>query len=89
MKFQTKLSASTMAMSILFGVGASGFAKNLPSDAAATVNGQIIPEKLVQAFIKNNCEALGIDVQTEEGRKQLPKVRAAVIDEMIERTIEG
>lgn len=76
-----------MAMSILFGVVASGLANNLPSDTAATVNGEKIPEKLVQAFITNNCVALGINLQTEEGKKQLPKVRAAVIDEAIERTL--
>lgn len=61
----------------------------LPEGVAATVNGQPIPEKLVQAFIKNNCDALGIDLRTEEGKSQLPKVRVAVIGELIERALIG
>ena len=59
----------------------------LPEGAAASVNGEAIPEKLVQTFIKNNCEALGIDRTTEEGKQKIPKVRAAVLDELIDRTL--
>lgn len=61
--------------------------KALPEDVAATVNGQPIAEKIVQSFIANNCAALGIDPQTEDGKSKIPKVRAAVLDELIERAL--
>ena len=62
-------------------------AAELPLGIAATVNGRALSEKVVESFIANNCAALGIDPKSEAGQAKLPEVRAAVLDEMIERSL--
>lgn len=60
-----------------------------PPGAAALVNGAPIPQTLVDAFLANNKEALGLDLNpaTETGRANLAKNRAAILDELIDRAL--
>jgi parvulin-like peptidyl-prolyl isomerase len=62
-------------------------AKSLPPDAAARVNGEILPERIVAAFLQNGQEELGIDPNTEEGGTKLAQLRKHIIDEQIERLL--
>jgi parvulin-like peptidyl-prolyl isomerase len=58
-----------------------------PPDAAATVNGQIIPKHIVDVFLNNDREALNLDTGTEAGRKQLAELPAAIVDELVDRAL--
>lgn len=60
-------------------------AQVLPADAAGVVNGEILPQRIVDAFIQNGVEALGIVANDDEGRKKLANLREAIIDEQIGR----
>lgn len=60
---------------------------SLAAGAAASVNGQVISEKLVQTFIKNGREALGLDPESDEGKRKLATLRSGIIDELIERAL--
>lgn len=60
---------------------------DLPRETAAIVNGESIPRQLVDVFLKNDREALGLTAKTEEERKQLASLPAAILDELIDRAI--
>ncbi len=60
---------------------------SLPADAAATVNGQAIPRRLVEAFLKNDREALGLDPANDADRAKLARLPAAILDELVERAL--
>lgn len=53
----------------------------------AVVNGEGIPERIVQAFLLNDQEALQIDPRSEDGKKQLAELRQNIINEQIERML--
>jgi foldase protein PrsA len=59
----------------------------LPADTAAVVNGEQIPEKIVQAFLQNDQEAVGSYKDDEEGRKKLAELREAIVQESIDRIL--
>ena len=59
----------------------------LPADAAATVNGQPIPRHLVDVFLKNDREALGLDPTNDADRTRLASLPAAILDELVERAL--
>lgn len=59
----------------------------LPPDAAALVDGQTIPKHLVEVFLKNDREALGLTPQTDEGRTHLASLPAAILDELVDRAL--
>jgi foldase protein PrsA len=73
------------AASCILGLAAN--AKQLPTDVAATVNGQPIPEKLVQSFLANDQEAVGAYPNNDEGHKKLSELRQAIINELIDRVL--
>ncbi len=59
----------------------------VPSGVAATVDGRSIPRRLVEAFLRNGREALALDPASAAGRETLGKLRAAIIDELVERSL--
>ena len=59
----------------------------LPPDAAALVNGQPIPKHLVEVFLKNDREGLGLTAKTAEERARLASLPAAILDELIDRAL--
>lgn len=59
----------------------------LPPGAAVTVNSRAIPQKIVDSFLKNGREALQLEPDTDEGRAKLAQLRAAIIDEQIDRAL--
>ena len=59
----------------------------LPADTAATVDGQAIPRSLVETFLKNDREALGLDPAKDADRARLADLPAAILDELVERTL--
>jgi parvulin-like peptidyl-prolyl isomerase len=59
----------------------------LPADSIARVNGQPIPNKLVEIFLQNDQEAVGAYPNTEEGRKKLAELREAIIAELVDRAL--
>lgn len=61
--------------------------QEMPAGVAAVVNGQPIPEKLVDAFLTNGREELKIDPATEEGKTKLVQLRKHIIDEQIDRLL--
>lgn len=62
-------------------------ASPLPAGVVATVNGQPIPERLVETFLRNGREALEINPATGDGLRQLAKLREGIISELIERAL--
>jgi parvulin-like peptidyl-prolyl isomerase len=53
----------------------------------ATVNGQSIPTKLYEMYLKNGREALGLDPNTDEGKKKLEQLREGIVSELIDRAL--
>ena len=64
-------------------------AETLPPGAAASVNGTLIPQRLVDTFLTNSREALGLnlDPATDAGRTNAEKARRAILDELVNRTL--
>jgi parvulin-like peptidyl-prolyl isomerase len=60
--------------------------ETLPSDAIASVNGHVIPEKLFSSLVRNNREVFRVDSDKENAGK-LKRVRQAVLEELIERAL--
>jgi parvulin-like peptidyl-prolyl isomerase len=58
----------------------------LPS-VVATVNGHSIPTKLYEMYLKNGSEALEIDPESDDGRRQLEELREGIVSELIDRAI--
>lgn len=59
----------------------------LPAGAAALVDGQAIPQRFVDAFLRNDQEALEINPATAAGREQMARLRGGVLDELIDRAL--
>ncbi len=53
----------------------------------ATVNGKEIPTKLYQMYLKNGREALGLDPNTDEGRRKIDQLREGIVSELIDRAL--
>jgi parvulin-like peptidyl-prolyl isomerase len=53
----------------------------------ATVNGHPISTKLYEMYLKNGRAELGLDTNTEEGRRKLDQLREAIVSELIDRTL--
>ncbi len=53
----------------------------------ATVNGHSIPTKLYEMYLKNGREALEIDPESDDGRRQLEELREGIVSELIDRAI--
>ncbi|MBE7158065.1 MAG: SurA N-terminal domain-containing protein, partial [Rhodospirillales bacterium] len=60
---------------------------NLPADTAAVVNGQAIPRHLVDVFLKNDREALGLDPARDADRARLAGLPAAILEELVQRAL--
>lgn len=72
---------------LLPAAGAGAENPTLPAGAAVTVNGEVIARRLVDTFLRNGQEALEINPATDEGRERLTRLRAGVLDELIERAL--
>lgn len=87
------------AVTILaLGALVAGCTSNTPApanaNAAATlppvvaiVNGQSIPTKLYEMYLKNGQEGLGLDPNSEQGRQKLDQLREGIVSELIDRTL--
>jgi parvulin-like peptidyl-prolyl isomerase len=53
----------------------------------ATVNGQEISTRLYEMYLKNGREALGLDPNTDEGRKKVDQLREGIVSELIDRLL--
>jgi parvulin-like peptidyl-prolyl isomerase len=53
----------------------------------ASVNGQPIPTRLYEMYLKNGREALGIDPNTDEGKKKIEQLREGIVSELIDRAL--
>jgi parvulin-like peptidyl-prolyl isomerase len=53
----------------------------------AIVNGHSIPTKLYEMYLKNGSEALEIDPNSDDGRRQLDDLREGIVSELIDRAI--
>jgi peptidyl-prolyl cis-trans isomerase C len=53
----------------------------------ATVDDHPIPTKLYEMYLKNGREELGLDPNTEEGRRKLEQLEEGIISELIDRTL--
>lgn len=58
----------------------------LPS-VVATVNGRTISSKLYEMYLKNGRAELGLDSNTEDGRRKIDQLREAIVSELIDRTL--
>lgn len=53
----------------------------------ATVNGRPISSKLYEMYLKNGREGLGLDTNTDEGRRKLDQLREGIVSELIDRML--
>lgn len=53
----------------------------------AIVNGRSISSKLYEMYLKNGRAELGLESNTEEGRRKLDQLREAIVSELIDRTL--
>jgi parvulin-like peptidyl-prolyl isomerase len=58
----------------------------LPS-IVATVNDRPIQTKLYEMYLKNGREELGLDPNTEDGRRKLEQLKEGIVSELIDRTL--
>ena len=60
---------------------------DLPAGTAALVNDEAIARQLVETFLKNDREALGLDPANEADRAKLAHLPAAILDELVQRAL--
>lgn len=62
---------------------------SLPSPPAlvATVGGRPVTAKLYEMYLRNGREGLGLDSNTEEGRRKLDLLREGIVSELIDRAV--
>ncbi len=72
---------------LLSTAGARAETPALPAGTAAIVNGEAIPQRVVDAFLRNDQEALEINPVTLAGRDLLSRLRGGVLDELIDRAL--
>src|SRR5437588_515032 len=53
----------------------------------ATVNDRPIPTKLYEMYLKNGRDALGLDQNSDEGRRKLDQLKEGIVSELIDRTL--
>lgn len=53
----------------------------------ATVNDKPISTKLYEMYLRNGREELGLDPNTEEGRRKLEQLKEGIVSELIDRTL--
>ncbi len=58
-----------------------------PTAVVATVNGRPISSKLYEMYLKNGRESLGLDANTEDGRRKLDQLREGIVSELIDRML--
>src|ERR1043165_4917653 len=58
----------------------------LPS-IVATVNDRPIQTKLYEMYLKNGRDELGLDPNTEDGRRKLEQLKEGIVSELIDRTL--
>ena len=56
-------------------------------EVVATVNGRHVPAKVYEMFVRNGREALGLDENTDEGRRKLMELREGIVSELIDRAV--
>jgi parvulin-like peptidyl-prolyl isomerase len=83
-----------IATALVLGVLLVACTSNTPSQSSsaatqtvATVNGSPISSKLYEMYLKNGRAELGIDSNSEEGRRKLDQLREAIVSELIDRTL--
>ncbi|HEV2881565.1 MAG TPA: peptidylprolyl isomerase [Pyrinomonadaceae bacterium] len=58
-----------------------------PDEIIATVNGNPVSRKFYEMFLRNGREALGLNADTEEGRRKLDELREGIVSELIDRAL--
>jgi parvulin-like peptidyl-prolyl isomerase len=53
----------------------------------AIVNGQSIPTKIYEMYLRSGSEALEIDADSDDGRRNLDNLREGIVSELIDRAI--
>jgi len=53
----------------------------------AIVNGRSIPTKVYEMYLRNGSEALGLDPDSDEGRRKLDELREGIVSELIDRAL--
>jgi len=61
-------------------------ASSLPQ-VVAVVNGRSIQTKLYEMYLKNGREALGLELDKEEGRRLFEQLKEGIVSELIDRTL--
>lgn len=58
-----------------------------PDETIADVNGRPVSRKLYEMFLRNGREALGLNADTEEGRRKLDELREGIVSELVDRAL--
>jgi len=85
-----------VASAIAFGALLVACTSNAPSQSSsvttlppvvAIVNGRPISSKLYEMYLKNGRTELGLDSNTEQGRRKLDQLGESIVSELIDRTL--
>jgi parvulin-like peptidyl-prolyl isomerase len=92
-----KLRAHCLLLFCLASVGCAGSTQQQRSNASsntaglppivATINDRPLSTKLYEMYLKNGRDELGIDPNTDEGRRKLDQLREGIVFELIDRTL--
>jgi peptidyl-prolyl cis-trans isomerase C len=96
--FQTSAAKLRAVIFLWFCIAFTGCASNSQSQSngssntqlppvVATVNDRPIQTKLYEMYLKNGREELGLDPNTEEGRRKLEQLKEGIVSELIDRTL--
>jgi parvulin-like peptidyl-prolyl isomerase len=96
---QVSISKLRAIILLAFCLVSSGCASNAPSQSnaapnaeglppvVATVNDRPISTKLYEMYLKNGRDELGLDLNTEDGRRKLEQLKEGIVSELIDRTL--
>jgi len=86
--FKISLLKIRAAILLVFCLAFVSCTSNAPSPpVVATVNDRPIPTKLYEMYLKNGRAELGLDPNTEDGRRKLDQLREGIVSELIDRTL--
>lgn len=97
--FRSSIGKLHAALLLAFSIVFVGCAGNAPSQSnassadtplppvVATVNDRPIQTKLYEMYLKNGRAELGLDPNTEDGRRKLDQLREGIVSELIDRTL--
>src|SRR5215210_1786868 len=93
-----KRAAITRLVVVIFFIWLAACQKSAPSQTGnqngqalppvvATINGRAVQTKLYEMYLKNGREALGLELDKEQGRRMYEQLKEGIVSELIDRNL--